>query len=154
MQKKHQFCTFRIAGRLFGVNISDVKEINAKTDFTPIWHAPKEVKGYVNIRGRIHLIFDLRLLLGFESCKITDDKSRLVLFKPEVGESFGVLVDSVGDVVEVDETRLEQGLEHDSAFTEENSAPLRESICKLEKELLVVLNARNFLKRIKVRSEK
>jgi len=151
--KKHQFCTFRIAGRLFGVNILDVKEINAKTDFTPVWHAPKEVKGYVNIRGRIHLIFDLRLLLGFESRKAAGDKSRIVLFKPEIGESFGVLVDSVGDVVEVDESRLEQGLDDDPSFSEEKLPELRESICKLEHELLVVLNARNFLKRVKVRSK-
>ncbi len=149
--KKHQFCTFRIAGQLFGVNILHVKEINAKTDFTPVRHAPKEVKGYVNIRGRIHLIFDLRLLLGFESRQFTDDKNRLVLFKPEVGESFGVLVDSVGDVVEVDESLLEQGLGTDPGFGEENLPELRESICKLENELLVVLNAHNFLRRIKIR---
>ncbi|MDM8550979.1 chemotaxis protein CheW [Desulfobacterales bacterium HSG2] len=147
---KHQFCTFRISGRLFGVNILDVKEINPEVDFTPIFHAPKKVKGYVNIRGQIYLILDLRLLLGFES-KAVDDASRLVLFKPEVGDPFGILVDRIGDVVEVDETQIEdrqaEGQEG-SEGDEQRSPELWDGVCKLGDELLVVLNSRSLLRNI------
>lgn len=147
---KRQFCTFRIAERLFGVDILDVKEINPEAVFTPIFHAPKEVEGYVNIRGQIYLILNLRLLLGFEK-KAVDDASRLVLFKPKVGEPFGILVDSIGDVVDVDVAQIEdhdknkQGL---SKSGKRKSADLWDGVCKLEEGLLVVLNSRNLLKNI------
>ena len=65
--QKRQFCTFWISGRHLGVDVLDVKEINSEINLTPIFHAPKEVIGYVNIRGQIYLILDLRLILGFES---------------------------------------------------------------------------------------
>lgn len=149
---KHQFCTFRISGRLFGVNILDVKEINPEAYFTPIFHAPREVKGYVNIRGQIYLILDLRLLLGFES-KVVDESSRLVLFKPEVGDPFGILVDRIGDVVEVDETQIEDSQEG-SEKDEHRSQELRDGVCKLGEELLVVLNSRNLLKNINNKEKK
>ncbi|MBF0525581.1 MAG: hypothetical protein HQK56_10850, partial [Deltaproteobacteria bacterium] len=46
-ERKRQFCSFWLSGRLFGVDILDVKEINSEITFTPIFHASKEVKGYV-----------------------------------------------------------------------------------------------------------
>ncbi|QTA90486.1 chemotaxis protein CheW [Desulfonema magnum] len=146
-----QFCTFQISERLFGVDILDVKEVNQETDFTPIFHAPKKVKGYVNIRGQIHLILDLRLFLGFESKK-TDDASRVILFKPEVGDPFGVLVDQIGDVFEVDEARIEERVreEHELPEGGEQGGALNllSGVCKLENGLLVILNSRSLLKNI------
>ena len=99
-QEGIQVSTFWLSGRLFGVDIMDVKEINTEVDFTPIFHSSKEVKGYVNIRGQIHLVLDLRLLLGFES-KEVDINSRVVIFKQSIAEPFGALVDKVGDILEV-----------------------------------------------------
>ena len=146
---KQQFCTFGVAGRLYGVDILHVKEINSQTEFTPVFHAPPEVRGYVNIRGQVHLILDLRLLLGFESTE-ANEASRVVLFKSEVGESFGVLVDSIGDVVEVDVDQIEdrpdaaQLTQGDSEQVSLHVA-LIEGVCWLKGELLVVLNATRFL---------
>jgi len=149
-KKKHQFCTFRIAEHIFGINILDVKEINAESDFTPIFHAPPAVKGYVNIRGQIYLILDLRLILGFKS-KELDKSSRLMLFKPNVGESFGVLVDQIGDVVKVRESEIEEDLkniQNDSEILKKNGLNLEMGVCKLKDRLIVILNSRNLLKSI------
>ncbi len=147
---KHQFCTFWLSERLFGVNILDVKEINPEVAVTPIFHAPEEVRGYVNIRGQIHLVLDLRLLLGFEKGTITRS-SRIILFKPTAGQAFGVLVDQIDDVKEVEEHLIE-----DYRIAEPTSADLNEQdkrkqeliigVCQLQEILLVILQARNFLK--------
>jgi chemotaxis signal transduction protein len=149
-RQKRQFCTFRIAGRLFGIDILNVKEVNQEVGFTPIFHAPKEVKGYVNIRGQIYLILDLRLLLGFEPGDITE-KSRVILFKPDVGEPFGVLADQIGDVVEADEGRIETRSAYDKKNAKSGKQKLSDlwaGVCKLEDTLMVILNARNFLKHL------
>ena len=143
--ESRRFCAFRVAGRLYGVDILDVKEVNPETGFTPVFHAPKAVRGYVNIRGRIHLILDLRRILGFEPLE-TDEQSRLVLFKPTVGESFGVLVDSIDDVVEVEAERIESGglaEEEDITSGEAGQDPhnVVTGVCRLQDTLLLILDA-------------
>ncbi len=146
--KIKQFCTFRLAGRRYGVDILDVKEVNQEAAFTKIYHAPKEVMGYVNIRGRIHLILNLRRILGMRGARV-DEKSRLVLFKPKVGESFGVLVDAVSDVVETDESLIESGsiVNEELGTDERNEAvDLITGVCRLKDSLLLIINARNLLK--------
>jgi chemotaxis signal transduction protein len=146
-EQTRQFCTFRISERHYGVDLLDVKEINPEIDFTPIFHAPKEVKGYVNIRGKLYLLLDLKLILGFES-KEADEASRIVLFKSEVGEPFGVLVDSIDDIIKVDEEKIENRRKEDQGLPEgieRRGLDLGQGVCKLEDGLLVIINSRNLL---------
>jgi len=138
-----RFCTFRLIDRLYGVPIRDVKEINLETNFTPIFHAPKEVKGYINIRGQIYLLLDLRLILGFPAKEI-NAASRVVLFMPELGDPCGVLVDSIDDVVTVDENRIENRRRENRNtpdILERRKVDVGEGVCKLKDELLVILNS-------------
>lgn len=144
-----QYCTFWVSGHLYGVDILNVKEVNPEATFTEVFHAPEEVRGFVNIRGQIHLILDLRRILGLEPQEVSE-KSRLVLFKPIVGESFGVLVDSIGDVVEAPDEQIETGglVNEDLPGAEERveSSPLISGVCRLEGALLLIINARNLLR--------
>ncbi|MGE4298827.1 MAG: chemotaxis protein CheW [Desulfovibrionaceae bacterium] len=145
--KKKLFCTFWLAGRLYGVDILDVKEVNPEISFTTVHHAPSEVSGFVNIRGQIHLILDLRRILGFTEGD-RGERSRLVLFKPTVAESFGILVDRISDVVEVDEDRIESGhlAEDAGGDPKGDSSGIISGVCRLEDSLLLIINARDLLK--------
>jgi purine-binding chemotaxis protein CheW len=139
----NHYCTFRLAGRLFGFDIRAVKEVNTQTTFAPVPHAPPAVCGYVNLRGNICLVLDLRQLLGLAPAAVTAD-CRLLIFKPAVGESFGVLVDAIGDIVTLDGDRTE-------AWRPEEGEPLaaaRELVAgigKLAGELLVIVDAQRLL---------
>src|SRR4051794_22520133 len=106
MTTQRMFCTFRVNDRLFGVDILDVKEVTAETTFTRVAHATDEVLGLVNIRGHIYLALDLRRLLGMPATVVTGD-SRLVLFKPSIGNAFGVVVDEIPDIQPADTNRIE-----------------------------------------------
>ena len=159
------FCTFRLAERLFGFNILDVKEVTTETTFTRVPQAPSEVLGYVNLRGQIHLVLDLRRMLDLPPVPITRD-SRLVLFKPSVGDAFGVLVDRIGDIVELREEQLEPWRGGDAWMVEgmrtrvESHRPggwvgdLIQAIGKLETELLIVLDAKLLLRAIEFAMER
>lgn len=145
--RTRQFCTFRISGRLYGIDIREIKEISAETDFTPVFHAPPAVKGYLNIRGRIYLLLDLREMLGCDPQAAGED-SRVILFKPAVGENFGVLVDTIVDIVTLDESQIENRRRKDRKApegTERRGVDIAAGICKMEKELLVVINSGNLL---------
>src|SRR3954451_11581863 len=146
MERQRLFCTFRVGGRLYGVDILDVKEVTAETTYTRVAHAPDEVLGLVNIRGNIHLALDLRRLLGMPATGVTAD-SRLLLFKPSVGSAFGVVVDEISEIQAADTNRIEPFTrnEHETAGTNVHRVDLIDSVCKLAGELLVVLNPRRFL---------
>jgi chemotaxis signal transduction protein len=144
---KRQFCTFQLAGHYFGVDILDVKEIIDEVTLTRIHHAPPEIMGFVNIRGHVHLVLDLRLLLNFSSKEI-DDASRVLLFHPRVGESFGVMVDQIGHMVEVQDSLIEYRLSDDNVSgmgRDFRKANLEKGVCKLKEKLLIILDASTFL---------
>jgi chemotaxis signal transduction protein len=137
-----RFCTFRLSGRLYGVDIHDVKEINTETSTTPIFHAPPEIRGYINIRGQVYLLLDLRKIFGFSEKEIDSD-SRVVLFMPELGDPCGILVDSIEDVVNVDASSIENRRKNqdDHEGSDRRGIDVGEGVCMLKDELLIVLNA-------------
>lgn len=139
------FVSFWVGGRLYGIDILDVREINSETSFTPIFHAPPEVRGYVNIRGQIHLVIDPRLPLGIPADATTGAgtgkaKQQLLVFKPQVAETFALLVDKVGDIIPVPVDRIEAP-EASSAGLSARSA----GVCKLDGRLMELLEPRGFL---------
>ena len=148
--RKRRFCTFNIADHLFGVDILDVKEIKDEFIFTRIYHAPDEVKGFVNIRGHVYLVLDLRYILGF-SKKDLNELSRVLLFKESVGVSFGILVDQIRDMVTVDHVKIESYSKDQQSKikTDHNQSELIQGICKLDQNLLLILNSRKLLDSIK-----
>ncbi len=146
------FCTFRLEGHLFGVDILDVKEVTTETTTTRIAHAPEEVRGLVNIRGHIYLALDLRRLLGMPGTAITGE-TRLVLFKPTIGQAFGVFVDEISEIHTAMSDRIEAYSATDVLASKLRRVDLISAVCKLPDELLVVLNPRRFLHIVEERLE-
>jgi purine-binding chemotaxis protein CheW len=77
---------------------------------------------------------------------VTGD-SRLVLFKPAVGNAFGVMVDAIADIQTVDAGRAEpfSRADREAAAAGDCRVELIDCVCELDSELLVVLNPRRFL---------
>ena len=101
----------------------------------------------MNIRGWIYLLLDLRRILELEE-KAVDGASRVILFKPGVGENFGILVDTIADIVTADQAQIENRRKQDRDLpegTERRGIDIALGICKMEKELLIILNSRNLL---------
>jgi len=148
-----QMCTFRMAERLFGVDILDVKEVNENVNVTPIYHAPPDVCGYINIRGQILLVVNLHETFGLAHKWKEEPVSggKIVVFKQSVDEPFGVLVDEVCDVVPIDPKRIvdrSSSMGGDTSGSHELRRIRDEMVIgvyPLERELLLILNARRIL---------
>ncbi len=138
------FVSFWIEEELFGINIIDIKEVTQLLDITPIFHAPSEVKGYVNLRGEIHMILDFRHMMGLVN-KEPAKKARIIIFKTRVGEPFGILVDHIGEVVSVTEDQIEPRSPSDTLNTHRED--LISGVCKLEEKLMIIVNGFNLLNR-------
>ncbi|WP_062204755.1 chemotaxis protein CheW [Demequina salsinemoris] len=97
---RHQLATFKLDDRLYGVDVARVQEALKIQAHTPVPHAPRTVAGLVNLRGQVVLMVDLRARLGREPYG-PDDEPMMMVVNID-GEPISLLVDAVGDVLELD----------------------------------------------------
>jgi purine-binding chemotaxis protein CheW len=100
-----QFCTFYLDKLLFGVELKGVQEVIRSLDMTKVPLAPAVVSGLINLRGQIVTAVDLRRRLELEPGP-AGMLARNVVVRSKDG-AVSLLVDEIGDVVEVDEVSFE-----------------------------------------------
>jgi purine-binding chemotaxis protein CheW len=92
--------TFFVRDALCALDAAGVQEVIRLGPVTPVPYAPAEVRGIVNLRGRIVTIVDLGLRLGFPQA-VAGAESRIFIIEDR-NEFIGLLVDRVDEVVEVE----------------------------------------------------
>ncbi len=105
MAQTSQFCTFYLDKLLFGVELKGVQEVIRFLDVTKVPLAPSVVSGLINLRGQIVTAVDLRRRLELEPCPLGLLAMNVVVTSED--GSVSLLVDEIGDVVEVEETTFE-----------------------------------------------
>ena len=105
MAYSSQFCTFYLDKLLFGVELKGVQEVIRSLDLTMVPLAPGVVSGLINLRGQIVTAVDLRRRLELDSAP-TGTRSMNVVVR-SVDGAVSLLVDEIGDVVEVEESTFE-----------------------------------------------
>lgn len=100
-----QFCTFYLDGLLFGVELTGVQEVINQLDITQVPLAPMVVEGLINLRGQIVTAVDLRRRLEL-SPRATGPSFMNVVVGTNDG-AVSLLVDEIGDVVEVEDSTFE-----------------------------------------------
>jgi purine-binding chemotaxis protein CheW len=105
MAGKQQFSTFVVDQLLFGVGVEKVQEVIRYQQMTRVPLAPSVVKGLINLRGQIVTAVDLRSRLGLRERAATDLPMNVVI-RHEDG-AVSLLVDEIGDVLEVEEESFE-----------------------------------------------
>jgi purine-binding chemotaxis protein CheW len=100
-----QFCTFYLEGLLFGVELIGVQEVINQLDLTQVPLAPAVVEGLINLRGQIATAVDLRRRLELAPRAIGVSFMNIVVATHDGAVS--LLVDEIGDVVEVEDSTFE-----------------------------------------------
>jgi purine-binding chemotaxis protein CheW len=133
------YVTLRVGGHLFGIDASLVQDVFLPRGITPVPGAREEVVGLLNLRGRIVTVISARSRLQLSSS--TDGDTAKAIGVEINGESYGLIVDDVEEVIRI---------AADDLMTPPSSMPARwadliKSICRLEREILVVLDVRRLL---------
>jgi purine-binding chemotaxis protein CheW len=92
-----EMCSVRLGSTLFGVPITHILEIVGGARPQPVPLAPVFVGGLVHYRGDVLTTVSLRQLLGMPPKEGTQD----ILVLESANGCFGLLVDSVGEVLTV-----------------------------------------------------
>jgi purine-binding chemotaxis protein CheW len=106
MRQTSQFCTFYLDQLLFGVDLKAVQEVIRELPMTPVPLAPAVVSGLMNLRGQLVTALDLRQRLELGPGEPGVRPMNVVVRSPDGAVS--LLVDEIGDVVEVEEGTFER----------------------------------------------
>ena len=129
-----QFTTFFLDGLFFGIDVLKVQEVILYQDMTRVPLAPPEVMGLINLRGQIVTALDLRRRLGLRP-RPADARPLNVVVRTDDGP-VSLLVDEIGDVLEIAEDQMERPPETVDACARE----LLRGVYKLEGRLLLILD--------------
>ena len=129
-----EYVTAMIGGQLFGLPISRVQDVFMPERLTRVPLSSSEIAGVLNLRGRIVTVVDMRARLGLP--KNEDGKPPMAVGVDLRGESYGLLIDQIGEVLTLpDESREENPVNLDPRM-----AKLAGGVHRLDGQLMVVLD--------------
>jgi purine-binding chemotaxis protein CheW len=129
-----EFVIFTIAGQMFGLPIARVQDVFKPERITRVPLAGVEIAGVLNLRGRIVTAIDMRYRLDAERRDAAD--APMAIGIEAKGESFGLLVDTVGEVLKLPEVNREPA----PINLDRKLAALAAGVYRLDGQLLVVLD--------------
>jgi purine-binding chemotaxis protein CheW len=130
----NEYVTALIGGQLFGLPILRVQDVFAPERLTSVPLSPPEVAGVLNLRGRIVTLIDMRCRLGLGSRE--NGQQSMAIGVESRGESYGLLIDGVGEVLKLDN----QSWEPNPSNLDARLASVSTGIYRLDSQLLMVLD--------------
>lgn len=105
----NSYLTFKLEDELFAANVGKVLNILEMTKITKVPKAPNYMKGVINLRGSVLPLIDTRIKFGMTETEFTANTCILVLDIQIENEDVqvGALVDSVQEVLEIDDNNIQ-----------------------------------------------
>jgi purine-binding chemotaxis protein CheW len=134
-----EYVTTMIGGQLFGLPIARVQDVFMPERLTRVPLASRDVAGVLNLRGRIVTAIDMRARLGLP--KAEGDRPPMAVGVDLRGESYGLLIDSIGEVLKLpDDSR-----EVNPVNLDPRMAKMSAGVHRLDGQLLVILDVDHVL---------
>jgi len=129
-----EYVTVWIGEQLFGLPISRVQDVFMPDRLTKVPLASAEIAGVLNLRGRIVTAVDMRRRLGL--AENDNGRTRMAVGTELQGEAYGLLIDSVGEVLKLpDDTRESNPVNLDRRLQR-----ISAGVHRLDGQLLVILD--------------
>jgi purine-binding chemotaxis protein CheW len=129
-----EFVTVTIGDHLFGLPISRVQDVFVPDRLTRVPLAPPEVAGILNLRGRVVTAIEMRARLDLGTR--APGHPVMAIGIELKGESYGLLVDAVGEVMQLPSAECEAK----PANLDPRIGRVAAGVYRLEGQLLIVLD--------------
>jgi purine-binding chemotaxis protein CheW len=133
-----KFLTFSLSEEVYAVDILRVKEIRGWSPVTRIPQSAESLLGVLNLRGAVVPVVDLRLRFSLPTLEFNSTTVIIVLSLQNGSDQreFGIVVDSVRDVVDVDATGIKPAPSVSGAASQ-----FIEGIVTHDEQMLILLDA-------------
>ena len=128
------FVTFYLGGHQFGINASDVLELNRNLEVTPVPKSAKTVRGIMNLRGQLVPAIDMYERLNLERHSGMTESISIILRSD--GFLVALLVDDAAEILSLDQETFEPPPSNFSLVSRE----LVLGVHKLSDRLLLILD--------------
>jgi len=137
------YLTFSLGKDLFGIRVSEVREVIEYKEVFKIPRVPEYLKGVINLRGEVVPIIDLHSRFYSNLSDVTGTTSIVVVEIDDDNHKIpiGVMIDSVKAVTELYENNIESVPEIGSRIR----ADFIEGIGKLDNQFVILLKMQNIL---------
>jgi purine-binding chemotaxis protein CheW len=114
------YLTFALGEEKFAIPVDHVQEVVEFGQVTKVPNAPVYMLGIINLRGRVLPLLDTKLKLGLSATAVTQ-KSRIMILDIQSADDknyqIGAMVDFAREVVEIDETEIQDAPEFENLKT-------------------------------------
>lgn len=131
---QNQYVSFLIADQLLGVPVDIVQEVLNPQAIAKTPKARPEIAGLLNLRGQIVTAVDLRKCLKLPAN--SSERPSMNVVVRHKGESYSLLVDEVGDVINVSNEQFEPP----PVTLDQHWKTMVSGVFRLEERLFIVLN--------------
>jgi purine-binding chemotaxis protein CheW len=129
-----EYVTVMVGDQMFGLPIDRVHDVFIASALTDVPLAPREIVGLLNLRGRVVTAMCLRRRLGLSDRG--EDGRNMAVGLEHQGESYGLLVDQVGEVMKLTADTHEPNPVH----MDRRWVKLSRGVHRLEDKLLIILD--------------
>jgi purine-binding chemotaxis protein CheW len=130
-----EYATFFVDGLFFGIDVLQVQEVLRYQEMTRVPLAPGVIEGLINLRGQIVTAVDMRRRLKLRP-RAEGQTPMNAVVRTKEGAAVSLLVDEIGDVVEVDAETFEPAPDN----VDPAARDLLQGVYKLKDRLLLVLD--------------
>jgi len=130
------FVTFFVSDQMFGIPVLKVQDILTPDKIASIPLAPPEVKGSINLRGRIVTVIDVRVRLGLTSSSSGNGSVGMGVTVEHESDLYTFLVDRIGDVIGLSTDLFEKN----PGTLDPTWREVSTGVYRLEDKLMVVLD--------------
>lgn len=135
-----EFVTVHVADQVFGVQVIDIRDVFALKSLTPVPGSRPEIAGVLNLRGRIVTAIDARRRLGVPD-RPSGHAGTMAVGVEHNGEAFCIIVDSVGEVLRLENSQCEPN----PVNLDANWKSISQGVYRLEGKLLITMNIERLL---------
>jgi purine-binding chemotaxis protein CheW len=129
-----EYVTVMVGEQIFGLPIDRVHDVFIASALTDVPLAPREIVGLLNLRGRVVTAMCLRRRLGLADRG--EDGRNMAVGLERQGESYGLLVDQVGEVMKLTADTHEPNPVH----MDPRWVKLSRGVHRLDEKLLIILD--------------
>ena len=137
-----QYITMKLGDQVFGVPVSNVRDVIMPQGIARIPLAPTEIIGSLNLRGRIVTAMNMKAMLNIEGEYNFEKSMSIVVENNE--ELYSLVVDYVGEVINLTEVEIVKNPENMSKNWQEVSI----GIYPIEERLIVILDVGKLLNKL------
>lgn len=137
LMSQKQVVVVTLNDEFYGININYIKEVIKPKDVTVVPNSEDYVQGVINLRGKIIVVVDLDIRLGFKPPE-NSDTTRVVVLDID-DEQVGLKVDSVIETIMVDRQNIQKPPE---ALKKRVMVDVIEGVTRQDERLITLIDAK------------